>query len=485
MFESKMASLNCVHLWSVMAAVVVFSGALVQSDKIPTFSSNTDHIDAAVGSPVTIYCSITDLGRYQVFWNIVQNSSDTTTEEFTLGPFRNTHASYPRFKIVGDVIGEYNLRISDVVKSDAGMYICLVHDTSNVMTPAMEFGVRLTVQDSPMAPMMAYPNCERDPLENSQTPGQYIKGDMLQLTCTSQGGVPLAELSWEAVRFNGGKERLRSKTQVVGDVVTSTASIELSSLDHQSYYECTEEHPSRIDPRTCKTPFTGTESFLDVRFKPEVELRPDVVIVKVLETVKVTLSCTAYGNPALFRKPEIILPVGKNGSYPHGALDKTLVEVEMTVDDVGKDFYCRAENEHGVGNDTLEVRQGSLPTWLVLVIIGSTAVVILFFIILTSCILCVDRSKYDDPTTRPSSSRPTSLKKDDDLDNGMIPIEEFQGGQESANVYETDDKTTTNDFETGEAAGPRYQNVNEAFQQDEMVPAPPEPDADFVPVDLS
>ncbi|XP_071801172.1 uncharacterized protein [Asterias amurensis] len=481
-----MASMNYTKLWSVMTVMVVFSCVLVQSDKIPIFSTSPTDTTAAVGYSVTIYCSIANRGNYQVFWNIVKNASgDAIPEEFTLGPFTNEHASYARFQIVGDVIGEYNLRISNVSKKDAGRYVCLVHDPSNGMASAIESGVSLTVLDSAEAPDIGYPKCQRDPLGNSVlTSGQYIKGDILELTCTSKGGVPLAELSWEVVYSNGLKERLLSKTLVIGDEVMTTTSLELTSLHHQSYFKCTEEHPL-MEPQTCMTPFTGSESLLDVLYTPEVDMSPNVVNVMILDTVKVTMSCTAHGNPPIFRKPAIMLPVNKSGVYPLGELDKSLVEVELTVDDVGKSFYCRAENEDGIGEDTMDVlKSTSIPTWLVLVIIGSIAAVIFIFIILVSCILCVDRSKYDDATRSSNSSRPTSMKKEDDGFDNMIPIEEFQGGQESAHV--NPDKTaTTNDYETGETAGPRYQNVNEVFEVDEIVPHSPEPAADFVPVDLS
>ena len=479
-----MASLYVSPLLKVMAIVVAIHGAAAQTVPEPSFTAKPVDTYAALDHSVTIYCSIANLGRHQVFWNVVQNSSGNTVgDEFTLGPFTNTHASYPRFKIEGDsAIGEFNLHISDVAKSDAGRYICLVHDTTNTMSVAKEFGAKLTVQDKAVAPVMGYPRCGRNPVSNSLLQsGHYRQGDILTLSCSSKGGIPLPELSWVRRKVDDTTYDLPSKTNIDGDVVTTSATVNLSSVDHQSFYKCTESHPLKTTPRICMTPFTGSESLMNVRFKPEVTLTPDVVNVQVFETTKVTLSCTAYANPQLIRGPMIELPVNKTGEYPKGIDDKTLINVEMTIDDIGKDFYCRASNDEGVGDDSVKVQQPrALPTWLILVIIGAIAVVLLIFIFFVSCILCVKRSELEDNMKGPNRSRPTSAWKEDEInahDGSMIPIEDFQGGQENIAMHETDKTATPNDFETGEA-GPRYQNVNEAFQGDDLNPSSSDPTID-------
>ena len=453
-----MASQYCNLLRNVIVVLVALI-SVVQTQTLPDPSFDVEPTDtsAAVGHTVTIYCSVANLGRHQVFWNIVQNSST----EFTLGPNVNLHASYLRFKFMGDPAkGEYNLRISDVIISDAGTYTCLVHDPNNPVALAMEAGAgaKLTVFENIVGPLTASPMCEMSSNGNNQ----LEKGDVLTLTCTSRGGIPLPELSWERVKENNVTYKLYSKTTVKGDMVTTSAKVNISSIDHQSFYKCIETHPVTVNPRTCET-----ESPMNVRFKPEVTITPDTVKVQVLETTKVTLSCTAYAYPALTSGPKIILPTNKTGDFNN---DKTSVELELTTEDVGKIFYCQAVNEIGVGEDTVEITQRALlPTWLTLVIIGAIAGIILIFITLVGCILCVDRSGLD-ADTRSNKSRPTSTRKEEDdfidgYQDDMIPIEDFQGGQETIAMHETDKTATPNDFETGEA-GPRYQNVNQAFQRE-------------------
>ncbi|XP_033635033.1 hemicentin-1-like [Asterias rubens] len=469
-----MASMYCTFLSCVTVILVTLAAVVVSQTEPTTFEVSPEDTSAAVGFPVTIYCSVTNIGRQQVFWNIVQNS----TSDFTLGPNYNTHASFDRFQFGGGLDrGEFNLRISEVQKEDAGRYICLLNDPFNEMSVAQEAGARLTVLDAPVAPLTANPQCESSPVGVDGQNGVFKQGDVLTLTCTSRGGVPLPELAWERVKENNAIDKLPGKTTVRGDMVTTSADVRLSSEDHQSRYKCSETHPSASTPRLCET-----ETSMNVRFEPEVDITPSAVYVQLFETSVVTLRCVASGYPELSSGPTIVLPVNKTGTFSE---DRSSVEVSLTTDDIGKDFYCRAVNEVGVGEAGVEIKQLSLlPTWLTLVIIAGIGFVILIVITIVSCALCVDRSKHHDESRSRSkdglrysvnkSLRGTSLRREgeddfiDGFDGDMLPIEDFQGGRETMQMQENTNKEVANDFETGEA-GTRYQNVNEAFQTDDSI----------------
>ncbi|XP_038077833.1 synaptogenesis protein syg-1-like [Patiria miniata] len=501
-----MAVWNGVRVLCFVIAVTI-TGVWAQLE--PSFAVRPSATVGAVGHSVTIYCTIANLGRqHQVFWNV------DAAQDFTLGPDTNVHASYPRFQFVGDrSSGQFNLQIANVSSTDEGTYICLVRDLTDE-GPVKEAQAKLTVIDNPMSPDSGYPRCLRSPLRTVNMPtGVYMKDDTLTLTCTSKGGVPLPQHSWVRVNIDDTVNDLKSTTTAIVDVVTTEAKITLSSRDNQAYYKCIETHPARPgDDRDCMTPFSGSESRMDVRFAPEVDITPDVVTVEILGVTKVTLVCEANSNPPLTEKPQIILPVNKTGVYPN-EMDRSLVEVEMTTDDIGKDFFCIAQNDLGVGEDRVDVQMGSFPTWLILVIIGGIAVVLFFVFVLIACVCCIDRPdpvedvKEKDPNllrvTPKRSTKRRSLRhegEDEFLDDGMIPIDNFQGGHENLDVEEArEDKAEelaiNSDFETGER-GPRYQNVNEVMQEvnaldhpdDEILapynPEPPVDEAEPIPVDL-
>ncbi|XP_038078360.1 uncharacterized protein LOC119745816 [Patiria miniata] len=483
MFGSKMAFWQGVTL-CVVVALLTTTSVLSQTVPPPSFSVRPSNTVAAMGHEVIFYCTVVNLGRHQVFWNIDQRSAaNAAAKEFTIGPNANTHNSYPRFQFVGDGgNGEFNLRISDVKADDVGRYTCLVSDPNDPTSSAMEAGATLTVLDSPVAPMPGFPQCTRAPDPNPM--GFYNESEVLTLTCITMGGVPLPNLSWVRVRDDNTTETLPIRTVRSGDVVTAEAKVDLSSVDHKSFYRCVETHPSGTTGRTCTVSSNGSGSqpSLDVRFKPVVSITPDVVNVELLETVTVDLRCEAYANPPLTSSPVIILPENKTGeAISEDDLTKTATRVDLTTEDVGKDLFCRAVNNLGVGEASVDVRRLGWPTWLILVVIGAIAVVLFIFIVVIACACCVDRSGQEDEKYKDrlrysvNRSHQTSRRHegvgDGDYidgyeDEDIVPIEDFQGGHELAEMQEHQkDSSTSNDFETGER-GPRYQNVNEAFQSD-------------------
>ncbi|XP_022081702.1 uncharacterized protein LOC110974402 [Acanthaster planci] len=482
-----MAAWNSVSVLSFVA-VVAISQVLAQSATSPSFAVTPSKTDGVIGYSVTIYCTVANLGRHQVFWNVNQRADQNQTgEEFTLGPNTNQHASYPRFQFEGDkASGEFHLQISNVSYSDAGTYICLIRDPLDEGIPVMEAQAELNVGNTPMSPGSL--TCSGIPSNAPNQQCAYMKGDLLTLTCTSEGGVPLPELSWVRVNGDDSVTNLKGTTTVSGDIKTTTAKITLSSRDNQAYYKCIEAHPNLTNDRQCFMPsnIVFPRDRMNVCFAPEIDIIPKTITVEALGTKKVTLSCTANANPPLSKTQEIILPVNKSGNYPNGEFDKTLVEVEMTTDDAGKDFYCQATNALSVSTERFEVIQGRIPTWLILIIIGAIAIVLFLFIVLVACICCIDRSNQEeqegdkkDPSLlvmTPRRSKRKSLRhegEDEFLDDGMVPIDNFQGGQEMTSdefKAEGPEEIVNSDFETGET-GPRYQNVNEVMQE---VHSPPE-----------
>ncbi|XP_038067932.1 uncharacterized protein LOC119737556 [Patiria miniata] len=167
---------NPSHLVGLLLAILVTEAAAITIIRGPQDQT------VNLGGTVVFRCTVSNKGNFKVYWFFDRAnrylSADTTFF---------ADAMDARLSIVGNLaLGQFNLRIAGVRASDAGVYRCgYVPAGTNMLTSR---AARLTVR---LPPDEGFPRCEVSP-----PAGMIRLGQRATLTCTSQGGVPPASLTW-------------------------------------------------------------------------------------------------------------------------------------------------------------------------------------------------------------------------------------------------------------------------------------------------
>ncbi|XP_022111037.1 uncharacterized protein LOC110990371 [Acanthaster planci] len=240
------ASVHSSYLKVLMLAILFIETAAIMIIRGPQDQS------VHVGGTVILRCTVNNKGSFIVYWffdrvNRYLSSDVTFFEE----------SADSRLSIVGDQTrGEFNLRISRVQLTDAGIYRCgYVPLGSNMLTSRW---ARLTVLQPPDE---GFPRCEVSPRT-----GMIQLGQRATLTCTSQGGVPPASLVW----LQNGFEITAAVQH--RNVIERTFESSLNGVR----FTCRATSPAFIGERTC--------SLTPLSINPTVRVEPPLLDVRPGET---------------------------------------------------------------------------------------------------------------------------------------------------------------------------------------------------------
>ncbi|XP_033634239.1 uncharacterized protein LOC117295642 [Asterias rubens] len=248
---------SLLHRGSIVALLIVlFSGELT------CISILRGPIDRIVieGETVVFTCQIRNKGNFRVFWYFDRDarylSADTVFFE---------DARSPRLSIVGNQRnGFFNLRISPVRRTDAGIYRCGFVPVGS--TQLMDVRARLTVH---VPPLDGFPRCEIDP------PVGLALRQRATLTCTSEGGIPPASLTW-----------LQNGTPITPAVLHRNVIERLfDEALNGVEFTCQAKSPAFMGVRTC--------SFVPLRIDPTARIEPPQLIATPGQDV--TFTCIAGG----------------------------------------------------------------------------------------------------------------------------------------------------------------------------------------------
>ncbi|XP_071955574.1 uncharacterized protein [Antedon mediterranea] len=135
------------------------------------------------GESFILRCVIGDKGTDNIFWKTMDSSTILSTDT-VIDPDNELSADKQRrYSIVGNhYAGEYNLKIENATREDAGRYSCLYF--TKYIRYSHVANVRIM-----LPPSEGYPKC-------SVHPHGAVAGDTVRLTCRSSGGDPPASLAW-------------------------------------------------------------------------------------------------------------------------------------------------------------------------------------------------------------------------------------------------------------------------------------------------
>ena len=250
-----------------------------------TFKDGPSDMVLVEGKTAVLKCGVNNQGNEVVYWFHVDSGQYISYDENIY-----SFVMEDRYSIIGNhKKGEYSLTIRDVRKSDKGEYRCVFGN--QFMSARMVILV---------PPNTGSPSCEVIPAANSATPGNVV-----QLTCTSQGGDPPAELSWYR------QDKLIAEPAVHSNSVQRLVEKE----DNGVLYTCSASTPASTYPRTC--------SIMVLKNPPEVEINPVELNVKHGKNAQFTCRGTAEPRVSEYRWFVNYVIVGSKVSSPRYTLDKT------------------------------------------------------------------------------------------------------------------------------------------------------------------
>ncbi|XP_066495140.1 B-cell receptor CD22-like [Tiliqua scincoides] len=320
--------LSSKYLLSVSLLVLCYSAiSLAWSSKLPS------KIQALKGSCVVIPCSFTYPGardswggKFSVAW--YQYRSRGYPEIYNSRSPGTVLTDYQgRTEVLGDLeTGNCTLSISNVRREDALRYYVWINPES-VSHRFYDVTVQVEVTDTP------------NPLELSN-PGSLTEGDLTQVTCSTQHTCPLTPptVNWNVM----GGQVVTTHERLAGGAwrTESGLSYTPSHKDDGRYLQCTAIFPNQQQSRS--------GIYLQVKYSPK-DAAVSVVGNSVLkEGDNVTLRCRSRAKP-----PAISY---RWFSGPRKApLRGAGTGAEVKLMDVRRDsgpFYCVAENDVGMGEDS-------------------------------------------------------------------------------------------------------------------------------------
>ncbi|XP_069492551.1 cell adhesion molecule 2 isoform X2 [Ambystoma mexicanum] len=218
---------------------------------------------------------------------------------------------------------ELSISISDVALSDEGQYTC-----SLFTMPVKTSTAFLTVLGVPAQPQI------------SGFKSPILEGDLIQLTCRTNGSKPAAELRW----FKNDQEIREVQYFKEGDIngktfsVSSTLDLRGDRRDDGATVSCRVDHESLNS-----TPQIAKEVLL-IHYKPSVKILPSTPVPQEGQTL--TLFCESNGKP----RPEPVLWTKDGGELPDPER-MTVSGKELTISFLNKTdngtYRCEAANMIG------------------------------------------------------------------------------------------------------------------------------------------
>ncbi|XP_054855584.1 myelin-associated glycoprotein-like isoform X2 [Eublepharis macularius] len=295
-------------------------------------------IQALKGSCVVIPCSFTFPGardswgrKFSVAW--YQYWSRGYPEIYNSKSSRSVLAEYRgRTEVVGDLeLGNCTLILKDVRREDAMSYYVWINPDS-VSHRFYDVTVRLEVTDVP----------EQLKLND---PGLLTEGDRTSLACSALHTCPLfpPTITWNLT----GEKAVTIQERLADGVWRTESGLNYvpSYKDHGKYLQCTATFPTQQVSRRGIT--------LQVKYSPKDAVVSVVGNPTLKEGDSVTLRCSSHSNPPTLSYRWFF---GPRKAPLKGAGTGPAVKLTNVTRDSGP-YYCVAENDVGMGED-------SLPTYL-------------------------------------------------------------------------------------------------------------------------
>ncbi|XP_038071816.1 kin of IRRE-like protein 3 [Patiria miniata] len=236
-------------MWSPRAWFVSAVAVIVLSQETQAiFTVLPANISAIAGDTVTFRCTALSSLDTFLYWSkgnthlslggkLLHSLDNDLRERYSLGGNQS--------------IGEYDLRIENVKKTDAGDYQCsYIGSAGGRASPP----ATMTVYVPPLA---KYPLCKvRTQSQTSETTGTMWPGDGAEFTCQSSGGDPPALLQWQ--RINNTILEPQPSHIVYARI--------LLPEDNGVRFTCVATGPALREPRRC--------SVMPMRILPVVQVRP-------------------------------------------------------------------------------------------------------------------------------------------------------------------------------------------------------------------
>ncbi|XP_066563547.1 B-cell receptor CD22 isoform X1 [Amia ocellicauda] len=227
-------------------------------------------------------------------------------------------SNYTWVKVNGDQVtprgSGQNLTFS-VTASDSGQYYCEAQNEHGVGKATVQLDVRYSPKDT----------------SASVSPSSSVsEGSSVTLTCSSNANPPVSNYTW--VKVNGDQVTPRGSGQNLTFSVTAS--------DSGQYY-CEAQNEHGVGKATVQ---------LDVRYSPKDTSASVSPSSSVSEGSSVTLTCSSNANPPVSNYTWV--KVNGDQVTPRGSGQNLTFSV--TASDSGQ-YYCEAQNEHGVGNATVQL----------------------------------------------------------------------------------------------------------------------------------
>ncbi|XP_072441900.1 cell adhesion molecule 2b isoform X2 [Chiloscyllium punctatum] len=275
----------------------------------------TQNVTAIQGGTATLTCKVDQNDNTSLQWS---NPAQQTLYFDDKKALRDN-----RIELVRSSWHELSINISDVTLSDEGQYTCSLF-TMPVKT-AKAFLIVLGVPQTPVI---------------SGFKGPVNEGDLVDLTCTTVGSKPAANIRW----FKGDKEIQDVPSIKEPDskgktfTVRSTLGLQVDRNDDGVAVSCSVDHESlRSSPQVAK-------QVLDIQYVPSVKI--DFSRNFAREGDELRLECRATGNPT----PEAVKWKKDGAELPDP--DRMVVEGNVLIisalnkTDNGT-YYCEAANTMG------------------------------------------------------------------------------------------------------------------------------------------
>ncbi|XP_072369158.1 cell adhesion molecule 2b isoform X2 [Scyliorhinus torazame] len=275
----------------------------------------TQNVTAVEGGTATLTCKVDQNDNTSLQWS---NPAQQTLYFDDKKALRDN-----RIELVRSSWHELSINISDVTLSDEGQYTCSLF-TMPVKT-AKAFLIVLGVPQTPVI---------------SGFKGPVNEGVLVELTCTTIGSKPAANIRW----FKGDKEIRDVPSTKEPDskgktfTVSSTLGLQVDRNDDGVTVSCTVDHESlRSSPQVAK-------QVLDIQYVPSVKI--DFSRNFAREGDELRLECRATGNPT----PEAVKWKKDGAELPDP--DRMVVEGNILIisalnkTDNGT-YYCEAANTMG------------------------------------------------------------------------------------------------------------------------------------------
>ncbi|PIK56403.1 hypothetical protein BSL78_06647 [Apostichopus japonicus] len=318
---------------SLTGVFFIFTVRLVTSIR---FAIDPPDVTVNSGRTATLQCRVINRGSFSVYWWSVAQSRYLSRDK-TFYP----EAFNPRFTIVGNHhLGFYNLRIANVNTQDAGQYHCVIIPVPGKGT---EFKpVNLMVRQL-QSPHPQSPICTSHPRENVKV------GQVVTISCSSEGGVPPPHLTW----FHHNRHAVVAGPSS-SSVLTYTFTVEGGHNGIE--FTCSSSHPTFTQSRSC--------SIVPFRPPPEINIEPTLFRGFVGSAVNFICisslgSITEFEYSWFFANHTVNLD---NRRLKIAAEGRVLMISNLLFADNGVSVRCDARNSDGISSATAVIRVINLTT---------------------------------------------------------------------------------------------------------------------------